>query len=259
MSERGIRSLRSVDAPAFGVLLTFHCPELVELYGLLGFDWLLLDAEHTPLNSAACRELTRAADLVGLRCVVRVPEVRASVIESFLDVGVSGILAGGVESADDVRTLIAAVKFAPQGSRGSAPISRAAQFGTVSLPDHARRANELTMIAALIESRHGIEQLESILAIPELDYIAIGPNDLGLSLGVAGGAGNLQVRTLVEAAQRSINATAKGQLAVVADAAAARRAVAGGAMLIAVPDATLIANAGKEFVTQARRMPAPTG
>lgn len=255
MSDKRIRSLRSIDAPAFGVLITFHSPELIELYGRLGFDWLLLDAEHTPLSPETCRELTRAAELVGLHCVVRVPEIRASVIELFLDVGISGILASSVESADDVHALIAAVKFAPDGSRGSAPISRAAQFGLVPPADHARRANELTLTAALIESRRAIEQLDSILTIPELDYVAVGPNDLSASLGLAGGASNPRLRAVVDAAQRSIRTAGKKQLAVVADAEAARRAAADGVMLVAVPDAVLIANAGKDFlaVAQARK------
>jgi 4-hydroxy-2-oxoheptanedioate aldolase len=75
-------------------------------------------------------------------------------------------------------------------SYGVAPISRAAQFGLLPPADHMRQANELTMVAALIESRPAIERLDSILAIPQLDYVANGPNDLGLSLGVAGGASN---------------------------------------------------------------------
>jgi len=251
MSDGGMRNLRSIDAPAFGVLITFHSPELIELYGRLGFQWLLLDAEHTPLSPGICRELTRAAELVGMPCVVRVPEIRASMIEAFLDVGVSGILASGVESASDVRALIAAVKFAPLGSRGSAPISRAARFGLVPPAEHMARANELTMVAALIESRRALEELDSILAIQELDYVAIGPNDLGLSLGIAGGASHPQVSALVDAAQRSFKISGKRQLAVAVDAPAAQRAVADGATLIAVPDASLIASAGQDFLSRA--------
>lgn len=251
MSNGASRNLRSIDAPAFGVLITFHSTELIELYGRLGFQWLLLDAEHTPLSPGICRELTRAAELVGMPCVVRVPEIRPSLIEAFLDVGVSGILASGVESATDVRALIAAVKFAPLGSRGSAPISRAARFGLLPPAEHMARANEQTIVAALIESRPAIEELDAVLAIPELDYVAIGPNDLGLSMGIAGGASHPQVSALVSAAQESLRNAGKRQLAVAADPAAAQRAVADGATLIAVPDASLIASAGKDFLLQA--------
>jgi 4-hydroxy-2-oxoheptanedioate aldolase len=222
VSNRAIRNLRSLDAPAIGVLVTFHCAELVELYGRLGFDWLLLDAEHAPLSPQTCRELTRAADLAGLPCVVRAPEIRPSVIGDFLDAGACGILASAVESADDVRALMAVVR-------------------------------EPTLIGALIESRRAIEQLDSILAVPELDCVAVGPNDLGLSIGTTEGARDQRVRMLIDVADRAIAAAGKKRMTVVSDAEAASRAMAGGAMLIAMPDTTLIAHAGKEFVTRARR------
>ena len=222
MSDRAALNLHSLDAPALGVVVTFHCLELVEIYGLLGFDWLLLDAERAPLSPRTCRELTRAADRAGLPCVVRAPEIRPSVIEGFLDAGARGILASGVESADDVRMLIAA-------------------------------ANELTLIGALIESRRAIEQLDSILAIPELDCVAIGPNDLGLSIGTTEGARDQRVRMLVDVADRAIAAAGKKRMTVVVDAEAVSQAIDGGALLIAVPDATLIAHAGEEFVARARR------
>jgi 2-keto-3-deoxy-L-rhamnonate aldolase RhmA len=253
MSENRNRNLRSIDARTYGVLITFHSPELVELYGELGFQWLLLDAEHTPLSAGTCRELTRAADLVGMPCMVRLPEIRASTIEGFLDVGVSGVLASGVESADDVHALIDIIKFPPHGRRGSASISRAARFGLLPPAEHMRRSNESTMVAALIESRRAIDELDAILAIRELDCVAIGPNDLGLSLGLVGGESHPQVRTLVDGAQQSIRTAGKRQLAVATDAAAVHRAVTEGATLIAVPDASLIASAGRDFLSQANR------
>jgi 2-keto-3-deoxy-L-rhamnonate aldolase RhmA len=220
VSDRAVLDLRSLDAPAVGVLVTFHCAGLVELYGRLGFTWLLLDAEHAPLSPQTCRELTRAADPAGLPCVVRVPEIRPSVIEDFLDAGVAGILASHVESAEDVRALAAA-------------------------------ANERILIAALLESRRAMEQLDTILAVPELDCAAVGPNDLGLSLGIADGPLNPQVRALVDHAYRAIDAAGKKRMTVVADAAAAGQAIAEGMLLIAVPDTRLIAHAGTEFIRKA--------
>jgi 2-keto-3-deoxy-L-rhamnonate aldolase RhmA len=222
VSNRVSRNLRSLDAPAIGVLVTFHCADLVALYGRLGFDWLLLDAEHVPLSPQVCGELTRAADLAGLPCVVRAPEIRTSLIKDFLDAGACGILASAVESAEDVRALIAAV-------------------------------NGPTLTGALIESRRAIDQLDSILAVPELDCVAVGPNDLGRSIGTTEGARDQRVRMLVETADRAIAAAGKKRMTVVVDAEAASRAIDGGALLIAVPDATLIEHAGKEFIARARR------
>lgn len=247
-----MNKLRSKDTVAYGVHLSFLCPEVIEFFGLLGFEWILLDAEHQPLNHQLCRELVRAADLAGLPCVVRVPEIKACVIEGYLDVGVLGILAPQVSSEAEARALVAAVKFSPEGMRGSAPGSRAANYGLTHTPaEYVRRANQTTFTVALIETQSGIDHLQSILSVPGLDYVAIGPNDLGLSLGLEGGMAHPQVRTLVEETKARIKAYGKPQLTVVASADQARGSAAAGATLIAVPDTALLAGAGRSFLERA--------
>jgi 4-hydroxy-2-oxoheptanedioate aldolase len=249
MNAPGLKELRSKQGVAWGLHLGFLCPEIVEFAGRLGFTWLFLDAEHTPVTPASCRELVRAADVVGMPCLVRVPEIRASVIEGFLDVGVLGILAPAVATADEARALVAAVKFSPEGMRGAASRSRAAGYGVAQRPEeYCALANRLTFTAALIENQSGVDHLEDIMGVPGIDAIAIGPNDLGFSLGIAGGMADPRVRTLVESAQARIRSRGKPQLTVVSDAPQARRAVAAGATLVAVSDAALLATAGRSFL-----------
>ena len=242
------------DGVAWGLHLSFHCPELIEFCGLLGFQWLFLDAEHQPLHHERCRELVRAADLVGMPCMVRVPRIDAVVIEGFLDAGVAGILAPNVTSADQAQTLVAAVKFAPEGRRGAADRSRAANYGLTHHPtDYRRQSNRTTMTAALIESRDGVEALESIMAVPGLDCLALGRNDLGLSLGVDTGMADPQVRACVQDAETRIKACGKAQLTIVADAGEARKARVDGARFIAVSDATLLSGAGSVYLERVIR------
>jgi 2-keto-3-deoxy-L-rhamnonate aldolase RhmA len=237
------------DAASFGVHLSFLCPEVIEFCGVLGFEWLFLDAQHTPLNHHLCRELVRAADVAGLFCMVRVPQIDAPVIEGFLDAGVLGIMAPNVSSAVEARALVSAVKFSPVGTRGAAARSRAASYGwTQAAADYVERANQETFTAALIEAQQGIDQLDAIMAVPGIDYIAIGPNDLGLSLGTASGMADPRVRAIVEDAHTRIKAHGKPQVAVVSNADQARAAVAAGATLIAVPDAMLLADAARAFL-----------
>jgi 2-keto-3-deoxy-L-rhamnonate aldolase RhmA len=248
-----MNELRSKGAVAYGVHLSFLCPDVVEFCGLLGFEWILLDAEHQPLNQQLCRELVRAADLAGMPCVVRVPEIKASVIEGYLDVGALGILAPQVTSEAEARALVAAVKFSPEGERGSAPGSRAANYGlTQTSSEYVLRANQRTFTVALIETQSGIDDLRAILSVPGLDYVAIGPNDLGLSLGLDGGMAHPRVRTLVEEAQACIKAHGKPQLTVVAHVDQARESAAAGATLIAIPDTALLATAGRSFLNGAK-------
>jgi len=249
MSSNRLPGLWRKENAAWGVHLSFFCPELIEVCGLLGFEWIFLDAQHMPLNPHRCRELVRAADVVGLPCVVRVPEIEGPVIEGFLDIGVLGIVAPNVATATDARRLVTAVKFSPHGERGAAANSRSATYGLTSSPaDYFRQANERTFTAALIESQMGVENLESIMAVPGLDYIAIGATDLGLSMGIGGGVSDARVRAIVEAARARMIAYGKPQLTVVTDAEQGRMAAAAGAMLIAVPDIALFAAAARSFL-----------
>lgn len=253
MSAKRMSALRSMDKAAWGVHVSFPCPEMIEFCGCLGFEWLLLDAQHMPLSHETCRQLVRAADVANLPCVVRVPKIEASVIEGYLDVGVIGILAPNVASVADARALVAAVKFSPEGNRGAAARSRAANYGLTRSPAHyARHSNETTVTAALIETQQGIDNLDAIMTVPGLDYVAIGPNDLGFSLGIRAGMHDARVRELVESAQERIQAQRKPQLTVVSDSHQGRKAAAAGAKLIAVSDAALLASAGSSFLNYAR-------
>jgi 4-hydroxy-2-oxoheptanedioate aldolase len=249
LDEMRWRELRSRDTAAWGIHLSLLCPEAVELFGLLGFEWVLLDAQHMPLDPRLCCELVRAADLACMPCLVRVPDVSPAIVERFLDVGAAGILAPDISSAGQAHALVAAVKFSPEGTRGAAGRSRAAGYGLIESPaEYTWRANRATMTGALIETQAGIDALESIMAVPGLDFVGLGPNDLGLSLGTAAGMADPAIRKIVEAARARIKAYGKPEMTVVSDADAGNAAVSAGARLIAVSDAALLATATREFL-----------
>jgi 2-keto-3-deoxy-L-rhamnonate aldolase RhmA len=255
---------RKLRRTIWGLHLSYHSPELIETAGHLGLEWLFLDAQHTPLNPHLARELIRAADVTGLFTLVRVPEINSSVIEGYLDIGARGILGPDVRSPEQARALVAAVKFPPQGNRGAAVRSRAAGYGLTTTPaEYFQRANRATVVAALIESAEAFQQLEDILAVPGIDYFAIGPNDLGLSLrlgvqGLEAGSSALQqvedpVRELVEQIQNRTIAAGKPLLSVVTNLEQGEAAVAAGAQLIAVSDAALFVDAMRWFLAAVRR------
>jgi 4-hydroxy-2-oxoheptanedioate aldolase len=230
----------------WGVHLSFLCADLVEFVGTLGFRWLFLDAQRTPVNPQSCRELVRAADVAHMFCMVRVTEISAPVIESYLDAGVLGILAPNISSAAQAHALVEAVKYSPQGHRGAAFRSRSARFGLHQSPaEICLAANRDTFTAALVESQRGIEELEAIASVPGLDYVSIGANDLALSLGITAGATDSRVRAMVEDANSRLRVMNKPQIAVVSDVEQARSAIVSGAQWIAVSDAALIATSGR--------------
>jgi 2-keto-3-deoxy-L-rhamnonate aldolase RhmA len=206
---------------SLGVHLSFLSPNVVEVFGRIGFHWLFLDAQRAPVTPDSCRELIHAADRVGMFCLTRVSAIDAAEIAGYLDAGVCGILAPNIDSVQEAEALVAAVKSAPQ-------------------------AMDATFVAALIESEAGIEQIEAIMAVAGIDYIALGPNDLALSLGTA--RDDPRVETLLDRTGERVRAAGKPQIAVVSNEHGAREAIAQGATLIAISDAALISCAGVSFL-----------
>jgi 4-hydroxy-2-oxoheptanedioate aldolase len=255
-------SVRGPNEVVLGVHLSLLNAELVKLCGLLGFKWLFLDAQRTPLTPALSHELVRAADLTGMFCLVRVSYLDVAQIQGFLNAGAAGIIAASISNAADARALVNAVKFPPQGTRGESPRSRegghdlsnfsgAGGHATSPAPCCCLEANGATCAAALIESPRGIEHLQDILAVPGLDYIAFGPNDLALSLGAVSSK-DTSVRALLDAAGEQLRAAGKPRIEVVLDAAEGQLAAADGATLIAVPDTALLRAAGSQFLQDMR-------
>jgi 4-hydroxy-2-oxoheptanedioate aldolase len=244
-----IRAITRGQKPALGVHLSMLSAEVVELVGHLGFDWLFLDAQRTPLNPERCLELVRAAQLVQMATLVRVPEVSASIIESYLDIGVNGVVAADVRSAVDARAAVDAVKFAPAGHRGAAARTRAADYGVAGASaTFYAQSNAATYVGVLIESAEGAENLAAIAGVAGVDALGVGPNDLGLSLGTHDGIADQRVRTIVDRCVEEIAKSGKGWLIVVGDVHKAKEACAQGASLIAVPDVVLLARSARDFL-----------
>src|SRR6185369_12607097 len=114
--------------PVFGVQVDTDWPELVEVLGHLGYDWVFLDAEHGPLSEAAVVGLVRAAESAGITPVVRVPRNEPETILRYLETGVAGIVVPQVNSGDEARRIVQAVKYPPVGARGIGA-SRASGYG----------------------------------------------------------------------------------------------------------------------------------
>jgi len=244
---------------SWGLHLSFLNPDLVESCGALGFHWLFLDGERTAVTPANCRELVRAADLAGMFCLARVTGIHTTEIEGYLDAGVLGILAPNISNAEQAEALVCAVKFPRRGRRRASTHSRAASYGVCNdsgratligahQARHFHTANAATFTAALIENQAGIEHLEEILAVPGLDFLALGPSDLALSLG-CDNSDHPRVKTLLDAARRRLTAARRPQIAVIDESQSAAEAVAQGSTLVAIPDAVLLNSAGLRFLS----------
>jgi 4-hydroxy-2-oxoheptanedioate aldolase len=171
---------------AFGALIEEPATQIAEILGLLGFDYLYIDCQHSPMSLESVAQLVKAAELRGMTPLVRVPQNLPEIIIRYLDMGAIGIIVADMDSVEEAQKAVRAAKYPPKGQRGLSP-ARAADFGLKeSLGDYVMIANRETMVLGMIESKEGVERIDEILGTEGLDGVSIGTTDLSKSLGVPG-------------------------------------------------------------------------
>ncbi|HWC65821.1 MAG TPA: aldolase/citrate lyase family protein, partial [Thermoanaerobaculia bacterium] len=188
MNESRNTSLRSrirSGEKLLGCFLTWPVGGAIELLGLAGFDFAVIDVEHGFHDVESIENLVRAADVAGIAAIVRPPRFDSDVANRALDAGAAGILAPRVGSAADAQTTVDNAKFAPEGRRGLGGV-RANRYGTQPLAEFVRESNERTIVAIQIETPGALDDVGSIAALPGVDVLYVGPNDLTQALGIPG-------------------------------------------------------------------------
>jgi 2-keto-3-deoxy-L-rhamnonate aldolase RhmA len=168
-----------------GGFLTWPTAAMAELLGLAGFDFAVIDAEHGFHGIESIESLVRAADGVPMPAIVRPPRFDSDVVSRSLDAGAAGVLLPRVDGAASVRTAVENVKFPPEGRRGLGGV-RANRYGTQPLGEFVRESNERTVVAVQIETPGALGEVASIAAVPGVDVLFVGPNDLTQALGIPG-------------------------------------------------------------------------
>ena len=173
--------------PALGVSMMFPSPQLVEMLGAFGVDWVLLDCEHGALTPDSVELMAMAARASGMTPIARPATKSAEHIAQVLDRGVLGVQVPHIVTADDARAAVQAAKYHPLGRRGLAAGTRSANYDAHgSMADYVRAANEAILIAVQIEDEAALANLDSILKVDGIDVFFIGPSDLSQSLGHPG-------------------------------------------------------------------------
>jgi len=187
----------------FGSFIQMPSPEVVEIYGHAGFDFVIIDNEHSVTEAGITLELIRAAEAVGVTTVVRIPECADTYVKKTLDLGASAIICPGVSSAQQAKDLVYYGKYAPQGMRGSCPCVRSNQFGKGDISYYSR-ANAETTLLVQVEGKDGFDVFDDIIAVEGVGGLLLGPVDLSMSLGVPGQLDHpLVIETLTEMVKKA--------------------------------------------------------
>ncbi len=214
-------------------------PYAAEIMATAGFDWLLIDGEHAPNTPESVLRQLQALAAYPVQPVVRTVDHDAARIKQYLDVGVQSLLVPMVESAEQARALVRAMRYPPHGIRGvGTALARAARWNGVG--DYLAHADEGMCLIVQVESRTGLEALDKILAVEGVDAVFIGPSDLAASLGHLGKPGHPEVRAAIDDALVCIRKSGKAAGIFSADPVAAAEYQKSGASFLAVGVDTLL-------------------
>ncbi|HLU64861.1 MAG TPA: aldolase/citrate lyase family protein [Kofleriaceae bacterium] len=182
-------------------------PQLVELYGLLGVDFVIIGSEVESLDLGRMEDMIRAADAARTVPIVKLRRPSEDLISDVLNAGAPMIMVPHVNTREQLDRMVAATRFVPEGTRGKCPIARYNGFASRSLPETHRTTNQIRAVIPILEDAEALDNLDELMSHPEVDIFEIGPFDLSSSLGDEG-RGYASERTMraiediVDAAQR---------------------------------------------------------
>lgn len=163
-----------------GAFITAPCPEVVEVLGCAGFDFVVLDTEHTASGIETVVDMMRAAEVYGMTPIVRVPDDTPKNLARYLDVGAHGVQIPMVHTAEQAAAIVKAMKYPTRGMSGG----RGPRWGL--LENYREFSNEETMVVVMCESMESVKNIREIVRVPGVDAVFIGAFDLSQSMGVAG-------------------------------------------------------------------------
>lgn len=187
------------DEVAFGTFVKFASPNLVEMIGLAGFDFIIIDSEHANFTHGEIEDLIRAAQLVGMGAIVRTADAGEANILHALDSGASGVQVPSLVSAAEAAAVIRRAKYHPIGERGWAPGCRAGDYAFTPARTYIEQANRDTLVAVHVENARMAADIEALCQVDHLDVAFIGTGDLSQSLGHPGEPDHPDVQKVVDA------------------------------------------------------------
>jgi 4-hydroxy-2-oxoheptanedioate aldolase len=225
------RALRAGE-PQIGLWSSLSSHYTVEVIAGAGFDWILLDSEHSPNDLENLLTQLQAAAPYPTHPVVRVPWNDMVTIKRVLDIGAQSLLVPYVSTRAEAESAVSYTRYPPGGVRGVAGTTRATRFGRVK--DYATRAHEEICLLVQVETQAALDNIEAICAVDGVDGVFIGPADLHASLGYTGEIANPKVKPLIDDAIQRIRKTGKAPGILTPNEADARHWLECGALFVAV-------------------------
>ncbi|KAK1304487.1 hypothetical protein QJS10_CPB11g00650 [Acorus calamus] len=187
----------------YGLFLLTFSPDLAEIAGLSGYDYVVVDMEHGHGGVSAALPCLRALAAASTPAILRLPESSPTWAKKALDLGPAGVMFPMIESVRDAELAVSACRFPPRGVRGSAhTVVRASRYGIDD--GYLEHYEEELLILCQVETETGVNEIGAIAAVDGVDCVHMGPLDLSASVGCLWDPGNRKVRELMRRAERGV-------------------------------------------------------
>ena len=206
-AENPFRRALAQNRPLVGIWSMLNASTAVEGLGPSGFDWILLDGEHTPLTVQDAISHLRALQGSPAVPLVRLPWNDPVLMKLYLDAGVTTVMLPYIQNAAEAQAAVHSMRYPPHGTRGVSGMSRASRYART--PNYLQNANAGLYFIAQIETLSALDQLEAIAAVDGVDALFFGPSDLAASMGLLGQPDHPEVVALIESALPRVRATGK--------------------------------------------------
>lgn len=222
-----------------GMWLCCANPYTAEIAATAGYDWLLIDGEHGPNDVPTILSQLQAVAPYDSHAIVRPVNKDPALIKQLLDIGAQTLLVPMVDSAQEARDLVSAMRYPPRGIRGvGAIVARASRWGNVENYVHA--VDEQLCLIVQVESKRGLENLDEIARVEGVDGVFIGPADLSASMGHLGEAEHPEVVAAIEKAIKHIRSLGKAAGVMGTDPTFAKHYISCGACFVAIAVDTIL-------------------
>ncbi len=170
----------------FGAIISRFAPDLVEIFGAIGYDFVMIDCEHGPMDLEQVEHMVRAAEVFGITPVARIPDQSDSTILRYLDRGIQGIIVPHVNTKLETIAVCRAARYYPEGQRGVGG-GRAHDYGvSVTRDESTSWVNSQILVIPMVEETEAVSNLDAILSVSGVDVVHVASGDLGQSMGNPG-------------------------------------------------------------------------
>lgn len=252
--NRFLAALREAR-PQIGLWVGLADANAAEALALAGFDWLLLDGEHAPNDPRSVLAQLRALAPYPVHPIVRPVQAEVALVKQYLDVGAQTLLVPMIDTAEQARQMVRAMRYAPAGIRGmGAALARASRWNQID--GYLDQADAQMCLLVQVETVDAVANLPAIASVDGVDGVFFGPADLSASMGLRGQPAHPDVQRTILDGIATVRAAGKAPGVLAADRALARQYLDAGALFVAVgADTSLLVAAARALAAEFGRAP----